>query len=115
MLEIENVVLTSYLTGYKVTQEPRGVEEVETLSGRIYKYSTGVGYKVSATMAKVPDAVLSSLLDTAGTPGKTYKAKFYAFGSEETADCYTENIDADLQLADDSGSFWAVSLEVRSA
>ena len=115
MLEIENVVLTSYLTGYKVTQEPRGVEEVEALSGRIYKYSTAVGYKVSATMAKVPDDVLSALLDVAGTPGQSYKAKSYAFGSEDTADFYTESIDADLQFAEDSGSFWTVSLEVRSA
>ena len=115
MLEIENVVLTSYLTGYKVAQEPRGVEEVEALSGRIYKYSTAVGYKVSTTMSKVPDDVLSALLDVAGTPGQLYKARFYAFGSEETADFYTENIDADLQLAEDSGNFWVVNMEVRSA
>ena len=58
MLEIENVVLTSYLTGYKVTQEPRGVEEVEALSGRIYKDSTSSGTFAIVALTLYPTAVL---------------------------------------------------------
>ena len=70
-MEIENVVLTSYLTGYKVTQEPRGVEEVETLSGRIYKYSTGVGLSlIHIYLDKIWAAIGKTLGEVASTAVK---------------------------------------------
>lgn len=114
MLKIETLDLYPYLTDYQVSQGFRGVEEVETMAGSIYRYGTGTGYVIQASLRRVPASVISELLNIAGSPEKSFSTTFYAKGGRETAECYAERIDTALIMDHASGGIWAVEMEVRT-
>lgn len=114
MLTIGTLDLSAYLTDYRVSQSIRGVKEVETMDGSTYRYGTGVGYVIQASLKHVPASKVSSILNIAGSPNESFSSTFYAFGEERTADCYAERFDTALTVNDSFGGIWEAEMELRT-